>query len=108
MKTFHVLPTFLFLILTGPLLQTGLHHKPAGIPDADSQVNQPVEPPMRAPNKRLDRDQVKQEAQQLKELADSVPAGIDQVTNGQLPKDFLDNLKQIERLAKHLRSEVSP
>jgi hypothetical protein len=30
------------------------------------------------------------------------------VTAGQLPKDLTENLKRIERLAKHLRSEVSP
>ena len=41
-------------------------------------------------------------------LADSLPDQIQQVSNNQLPKDLSDNLKRIERLAKHLRSEVVP
>ena len=96
------------LFLADFIPQSGSHQKPAGIPDADSQINQPLEPPMKPSNKRLDKDQVKQEAQQLKELADALPVQIEQVTNGQLPKDLTENLKKIERLAKHLRSEVSP
>jgi hypothetical protein len=37
-----------------------------------------------------------------------VPAQIEQVTKNQYPKDLTDNLKRIERLAKHLRTEVTP
>jgi hypothetical protein len=33
---------------------------------------------------------------------------MEQVNKGQLPKDLTEDLKKIEKLAKHLRSEVSP
>jgi vancomycin resistance protein YoaR len=59
-------------------------------------------------NRKVDVQQVKQEADELKKLADSVPAQIELVTKNQYPKDLTDNLKRIERLAKHLRSEVTP
>ena len=67
-----------------------------------------VEPPMEMRSKRIDVQAVKQEADELRKLADALPAQIDQVAGNQLPKDLADNLKKIERLAKHLRSEVTP
>ena len=51
---------------------------------------------------------MKQEAEELRTLANALPAQIDQVTNNQVPKDLSDNLKKIEKLAKHLRAEVTP
>jgi hypothetical protein len=33
---------------------------------------------------------------------------VEQVTHGQLPKDLSEQLKQIEKLAKHLRGEINP
>lgn len=98
-------PLWLCLFLVFPLSQ---HAKPPGIVTADQQSNQPIEPPMEIRNRKLDVNQVKQEAEELKKLADAVPAQIDMVTKNQLPKDLNDNLKRIERLAKHLRSEVTP
>jgi hypothetical protein len=59
-------------------------------------------------SRKMNVDQVKQEADELKKLADGVPAQIEQVTKNQYPKDLTDNLKRIERLAKHLRTEVTP
>jgi hypothetical protein len=58
--------------------------------------------------KKINVEQVKQEAEELRRLADGVPAQIQQVTNNQVPKDLSDNLKRIEKLAKHLHSEVAP
>jgi hypothetical protein len=70
--------------------------------------SQSVEKPMEIRNKTFDVAQVKQEADELRKLADVLPDQIQQVSNNQLPKDLSDNLKRIERLAKHLRSEVVP
>jgi hypothetical protein len=33
---------------------------------------------------------------------------MENVTRGLMPKDLIDKLKRIEKLSKHLRSEVSP
>jgi hypothetical protein len=45
-------------------------------------------------NRKINVDQVKQEAEELRNLADTVPAQIQQVTNNQLPKDLTANLKR--------------
>jgi hypothetical protein len=79
-----------------------------GIPTGDTAANAPIEKPMEMRNKQVNIQQVKQEAEELRTLANALPAQIDQVTNNQLPKDLSDNLKKIEKLAKHLRSEVTP
>lgn len=98
-------PLWLCILLILPLSQ---HPKPPGITTADQQSNQGLEPPMEMRNRKMNVDQVKQEADELKKLADGVPAQIELVTKNQYPKDLNDNLKRIERLAKHLRSEVTP
>jgi hypothetical protein len=98
-------PLWLCILVVLPLSQ---HQKPPGIRTADQQSNQPLEPPMQPRSRKLDVEQVKQEAEELKKLADGVPAQIEQVTKNQYPKDLNENLKRIEKLAKHLRSEVTP
>jgi len=82
--------------------------KPTGIVTADQQSNQSIEPPIGARNRKMNVDQMKQEADELKKLAGDVPAQIEMVTKNQYPKDLSDNLKRIEKLAKHLRSEATP
>jgi hypothetical protein len=52
--------------------------------------------------------QLRSAAQELAKLAESVPAQIDQVAKGQLPKELIANLKKIEKLSKQLRGEVAP
>jgi hypothetical protein len=96
----------LFPVATTP--QTGSHAKPSGIPAGDTLANQQVEPPIKPGPRQINIDQVNSETQELRRLADALPAQIDQVTKGQLPKDLGDNLKRIEKLAKHLHGEVIP
>ncbi|MFZ0284074.1 MAG: hypothetical protein WAL32_02490 [Terriglobales bacterium] len=64
----------------------------------------PPPPSRRAP----DPVKLHAEANELVELANSVPAEVDQVSQGKLPKDFAEKLKRIEKLSKHLRSELNP
>jgi len=52
--------------------------------------------------------QVKQEADELAKLAQSIPPDVDKITKGQLPQDLAARLKQIEKLSKQLRREVAP
>lgn len=58
--------------------------------------------------RKLNVEQAKEEADELRRLANGVPAQIEMVTKNQYPKDLTENLKRIERLAKHLHSEVTP
>jgi len=44
----------------------------------------------------------------LAQLSAGIPSRVNLVAKGQLPKDLGDQLKRIEKLAKHLRSEVAP
>lgn len=52
--------------------------------------------------------EVKQQADELAKLAQSIPSDVDKLTKGQLPQDLAARLKQIEKLSKQLRREVAP
>ncbi|MFZ3214689.1 MAG: hypothetical protein WA192_01385 [Candidatus Acidiferrales bacterium] len=110
MPRFPLLLAALLLLPSGSANQQGVsRQKPVGIPAADEQMGgQAAEPSLPTPRRQINKDQVTQEAAELRKLADTVPDGIHQVTEGQLPKDLSENLKRIEKLAKHLRSEISP
>jgi hypothetical protein len=95
-----------FLLIPKPVIPQ--HSKPAGIAAGDTLANQQIEPPMKAGPRQINIDQVNSETQELRRLADALPAQMDQVTKGQLPKDLGDNLKKIEKLAKHLHGEIIP
>ncbi|MGC1768659.1 MAG: hypothetical protein WA785_10125, partial [Candidatus Acidiferrales bacterium] len=84
------------------------HAKPPGIVTGDTMANQPLEPPLETRNHQINMDQVNAETQELRRLADGLPPQIDQVGKGQLPKDLAENLKKIEKLAKHIRGEITP
>jgi len=71
------------------------------------QVQNPVPPPTEMRAAKVDTKKLKEDADALAQLAQSVPSDIDKTTNGVLPKDLPDKLKQIEKLAKRLRSELS-
>lgn len=67
-----------------------------------------LEPPIGPSQRTLDPVKLRAEANELADLARSVPAYVDQVSQGKLPKDFAEKLKRIEKLSKHLRSELAP
>jgi hypothetical protein len=67
-----------------------------------------LEPPIGPQTQKLDPVKLHEEAAELAKLAQSVPADIDQVAQGRLPKDVSDKLKRIEKLSKHLRGELVP
>ena len=56
---------------------------------------------------RLNSEKVKQQADELAKLAQSIPPDINKVTGGQLPKDLVARLKQIEKLSKELRNQIT-
>jgi len=55
-----------------------------------------------------DPAKLKAEADELVKLARSIPNEIDQAASGRLPKDLAQQLKQIEKLSRHLRRELVP
>jgi hypothetical protein len=55
---------------------------------------------------RQDAAELAHAARELDELAGTIPADIEQVKKGLLPKDTIEKLKRIEKLARKLRGEV--
>jgi hypothetical protein len=60
------------------------------------------------PRPRLDLVELQREARELSDLATTLPADMEHVSHGLLPKDTIDKLKRIEKLSKHLRGEINP
>ena len=81
---------------------------PPGLHRAEEEGRRPLEAPIEVKRKPAELAQLRQEAAELARLSQAVPQQIDQVAQGQLPKDLNGNLKQIEKLAKRLRSELAP
>jgi hypothetical protein len=81
---------------------------PPGVREADKQANAPLEPPASPKRRVANPAQLKSEASELAELSSAIPAQIEQINLGQIPKDQSNQLKHIEKLAKHLRSEIMP
>ncbi len=54
------------------------------------------------------RAELNSEAGQLAALAASVPAGVEHAGKGLLDKDLIETLRRIEKLSKHIRSELNP
>ncbi|HEV2395512.1 MAG TPA: hypothetical protein VGS27_01040 [Candidatus Sulfotelmatobacter sp.] len=72
--------------------------------ELEAQNEQDLVPPN--PARQHNVVQLKSEADQLAELAASVPRGVQNASKGLLEKDLLQKLKRIEKLSKHLRNEL--
>ena len=74
---------------------------------AERQFEKTVPPPIHQ-RPSVDFAKVKSDADELVILSQSIHSGVDNVGNGMLPKDLIDKLKQMEKLSKRLRSELTP
>lgn len=108
MKTipFWAIPAILLLFAGLATPQTGQHNFPTP-PQPMDQQQQPMSKPSLTP-KRIDFAQLQREADDLSRIAQTIPADVVSVRKGMLPKDTLGKLKQIEKLSKRLRAELSP
>jgi hypothetical protein len=83
--------------------------RPAGQHQADNAENQ-FEKSIPGPahqTQNVDVTRLKQDANELANLAQSIPPDVEQTTKGLLPKDLDQRLKRIEKLAKQLRSQIN-
>jgi hypothetical protein len=64
------------------------------------------EPPPQPQQPSINHARLQHEADELSSLAQSIPGDVKSVSRGTLPKDLLERLKKIEKLSKHLRSEL--
>lgn len=58
------------------------------------------------PEEKASVAELRAEADQLAHLAASIPTDVQNAGKGLLAKDLLQRLKRIEKLSKHLRSEL--
>jgi hypothetical protein len=56
--------------------------------------------------KTVDVTELKSQARELTTMSQALPAQMEQIRNGKYPKELIDNLKNIEKLAKRIRSEI--
>jgi len=84
----------------------GMSPPPAPMNPDNSNANQnPDEPKL---NQKVDLVQLQREADDLAREAQTIPIDLASVRKGALPKDTIRKLKQIEKLSKHLRNELTP
>jgi hypothetical protein len=74
---------------------------------AEREFEKSIPPPIHQ-RTSVDFAKVKSDADDLVILSQSIHSGIDNVGKGMLPKDLIDKLKQMEKLSKRLRSELTP
>lgn len=90
-----------------PLGRCGPHPTdPADWP-RNTSLDQPSSPKMPARPAIHDTMQLQRDAKELAQLSATLPADIDQVNRGLLPKDTVEKLKHIEKLSKRLRNELA-
>lgn len=96
---------FLCVFLTG---SSGVQHPiPPGVREAD-KLQLPDIPPTSPRQPKVNPAQLKHEADELAQLASTIPPEVEQTMKGEFPKQLNENLKRIEKLAKHMRSELNP
>ena len=94
--------TFLFV---SPFLANGQRHD--NCPKPPEPAIRTQDTPTAGPHvERQDAAELAHAARELDELAGTIPADIEQVKKGLLPKDTIEKLKRIEKLARKLRGEV--
>ncbi len=74
---------------------------------AERDFEKTIPPPIHQ-QASVDFAKVKKDADQLLLLSQSIHSGIDDVGKGMLQKDLIDKLKQVEKLSKRLRSQLTP
>jgi hypothetical protein len=58
--------------------------------------------------RHVDLVQLQKDADDLARTAQTIPSDVASVRKGMLPKDIIQKLKQIEKLSKHLRTQLNP
>jgi|SRR5271168_4730096 len=103
--------SFVVMLALGQLLRAQAKHG-SGYPQppapADSSITKPAPSLSASPKTRVDALQMQRDARELLELSQSLQSDVASVAHGMIPKDTIEKLKRIEKLAKHLRGEIAP
>jgi hypothetical protein len=73
---------------------------------AQAQAEKEIPPPIE-PRAHLDMAKLRQDADELARIAQTIPPDVASIRKGLLPRDMIDKLKQIEKLSKHLRNQIA-
>lgn len=101
------LPVILGMFVTLAIPQTTGHHFPTPPESMDPKTAATDKAPATL-SKHLNLEQLQREADDLARTAQTIPSDVASVRKGMLPKDVIEKLKQIEKLSKHLRTELNP
>lgn len=104
----HLTYVLLFGLFAASLTRAQIR-RPPGLQQADQaeeQADKSIPPPM-TQRPRLDLAKLRQDADELARIAQTIPPDVTSIQRGLLPKDMVEKLKQIEKLSKHLRSQIS-
>jgi hypothetical protein len=82
----------------------GQQGPPVRVPDTVG--SQPGSWPQQGTKRTVDVTELKKQANEVVTLSQALPVQIEQIGNGKLPKELIENLKKIEKLSKHIRSEI--
>ncbi len=93
----------------GRTLPTGM---PVELPKLEKSGHMPedpdeIAPPATAQQMNFNAAEARKNAHELAALAQKIPGEVDQLSKNILPKDLVQQLKQIEKLSKRLRAELS-
>jgi MoxR-like ATPase len=105
-----LLAAALLAVLLSVSAAVAQHPIPPGVRQGeqiDAQMQQNIPPPA-GPQRKIDMAKLAQDASDLARLAQTIPSDVASVQEGLLPRETLEKLKQIEKLSKHLRSQLNP
>ena len=98
-----VLTWIMLLLLAALTAPAQTSHRQMPTP-TDASSNPPV--PQAAKQPPVDMVQFQKDADELAQLAQSIPPDVGKVQKGVLPKDLDERLKRIEKLSKKLRGQL--
>ena len=104
LSRFLVLPFVLFCALVACAQQKMSPPPPPLDPDRAS----PPADQTTTLQRKLDLAELQRQADDLARTAQTIPSDVASVRKGMLPKDVIEKLKQIEKLSKRLRTELTP
>jgi hypothetical protein len=98
----------MLLLFAAPAIPQSRNGFPTPPPSMDPQNPQAPPKDSTTLTRHLDLEQLQREADDLARTAQTIPSDVANVRKGTLPKDVIEKLKQIEKLSKHLRTELNP
>jgi hypothetical protein len=105
----HLTYILLFVLCVASSARTQVRPRPPGLQQADQAEQQADKsiPPPTTQRTHVDFTRLRQDADDLARLAQTIPNDVASIQKGMLPKDMVEKLKQIEKLSKHLRGQIS-